>query len=157
MADAGENETAKEDFEDTLIELTSKVVAAYVSENVVPVTDLPVLINDVHKAFRQAHAPAEPEAEAPTPAVPVKKSVKKDEVVCLECGRGFKSLKRHLRTHHGIEPTDYRAKWGLDSSYPMVAPAYAEQRAALAREMGLGQKPRKNTRRRKTASRSSAK
>lgn len=153
MADADESDTARED---TLVDLTAKVVAAYVSENVVPVADLPVLINDVHKALRDARAPAQPTAEAPTPAVPVKKSVKKDEVICLECGRGFKSLKRHLRTHHGIDPADYRAKWGLDASYPMVAPAYAEQRAALAREMGLGQKPRKNARRKKPGNRTPA-
>ena len=152
MADIEESEKGSED---TIVELTARVVAAYVSENVVPVADLPVLINDVHKALRDARSPAQPKAEAPTPAVPVKRSVKKDEIICLECGKGFKSLKRHLRTHHGIESSDYRAKWGLDASYPMVAPAYAEQRAALAREMGLGQKPR-STRRKKAVSRSAS-
>jgi predicted transcriptional regulator len=124
-----------------LIELTADVVAAYVSNNPVPAGDLPNLIADVHAALGRVgggvdHAPA----EKPKPAVNPKKSIHDDHIICLEDGKKFKSLKRHLMTHYGLTPDQYREKWGLDASYPMVAPSYAKARSALAKKMGLGRK-----------------
>jgi predicted transcriptional regulator len=124
-----------------IVELTAEVVAAYVSNNVVPVSELPGLIADVHNALGNMAGPQEPVVvEKPKPAVPVKKSVQDDQITCLECGLKFKSLKRHLMTHHNLSPEEYREKWELSAEYPMVAPAYAEARSRLAKEMGLGQK-----------------
>ena len=124
-----------------LMELTAEVVAAYVSNNSLPVSDLPGLISDVYGALgRTTIAPQAPLAEKPTPAVPVKKSVTADHIICLEDGKKFKSLKRHLMTHYGLTPDQYRDKWGLDASYPMVAPNYAAARSQLAKKMGLGRK-----------------
>jgi len=124
-----------------LVELTSDIVAAYVGNHVVPITDLRALISDVHAALSATAAPAAVEAvvEKQKPAVSVRKSLQEDQLTCLECGNGFKSLKRHLMTHHGQTPEDYRGKWGLSDDYPMVAPAYAEARSRLAKESGLGQ------------------
>ena len=125
---------------DLIIELAAGVVAAYVSNNVVPASELPGLIADVHKALGNTAIPAEPAvAEKPKPAVPVKKSVQEDQITCLECGLKFKSLKRHLATNHAMTPVEYREKWNLAADYPMVAPAYAEARSRLAKESGLGQ------------------
>jgi predicted transcriptional regulator len=124
-----------------LIELTADIVAAYVSTNSVDSENLTTLIRDVHKALhRTATSGTAPEAEPKTPAVPVKKSVASDHIVCLEDGKAFKSLKRHLRTHHDLTPDEYRQKWGLPLDYPMVAPNYAKARSTLAKKMGLGQK-----------------
>ncbi len=124
-----------------IVELTAEVVAAYVSNNVVPMSELPTLIADVHQALGSTNTRQEVVvAEKPKPAVPVKKSVQDDQIVCLECGLKFKSLKRHLMTHHGLAPEVYREKWDLPADYPMVAPADAEARSRLAKEMGLGQK-----------------
>ena len=127
---------------DLLVELTAEIVAAYVSNHVVPVAELPTLIGDVHAALNNTGAPA-PVAvavEKPKPPVPVKKSVHNDYIICLEDGMKFKSLKRHLMTHYGMTPEEYREKWDLPADYPMVAPAYAEARSRLAKEMGLGQR-----------------
>ncbi|MET3794479.1 MucR family transcriptional regulator [Aquamicrobium terrae] len=129
---------------DNLIELTADVVSAYVSNNPVPVADLPTLIDQVHTALKsRINGTVEEAPEPPKPAVPVKKSVTPDYIVCLEDGKQFKSLKRHLSTHYGLTPEEYRAKWGLPTDYPMVAPNYAAARSALAKTMGLGRKPKK--------------
>lgn len=126
------------------IELAADIVSAYVSNNSVPTGDLPSLINDIHSALlRVGGGTVEAPAEAPKPAVPVKKSVTPDYIVCLEDGKKFKSLKRHLRTQYNMTPEQYREKWGLPVDYPMVAPNYAKARSELAKEMGLGQQRRK--------------
>jgi len=123
------------------IELAAGIVSAYVSNNSVPAADLPALIHDIHAALRgvtQSTATAGA-AEPPKPAVPAKKSITNDFLICLEDGRKFKSLKRHLRTQYNMSPDDYRTKWGLPPDYPMVAPNYAKARSTLAKQMGLGQ------------------
>ncbi|MXN65736.1 MucR family transcriptional regulator [Stappia sp. GBMRC 2046] len=126
--------------DDNLIDLTADIVAAYVSNNTVASTDLAGLINEVHQALqRTSGSVTEPEPEPLKPAVPVKKSVTPDYIVCLEDGKKFKSLKRHLRTHYDMTPEEYREKWGLPADYPMVAPNYAAARSELAKKMGLGQ------------------
>jgi predicted transcriptional regulator len=126
------------------IELAADIVSAYVSNNSVPSADLPSLISDVHLALvKVAGGGAEAPAEAPKPAVPVKKSITPDYIVCLEDGKKFKSLKRHLRTQYNMTPEQYRERWGLPVDYPMVAPNYAKARSQLAKEMGLGQQRRK--------------
>ena len=108
------------------IELAADIVSAYVSNNSVPLGDLPSLINDVHSALaRVGNGQVEVAAEAPKPAIPVKKSVTPDFIICLEDGKKFKSLKRHLRTQYNMTPEQYREKWGLPPDYPMVAPNYA--------------------------------
>jgi predicted transcriptional regulator len=127
--------------QDHLIELTAEIVAAYVSTNNVAADHLTTLIGDVHKALhRTAAGAAEPAAEPLKPAVPVKKSVTADYIICLDDGKKFKSLKRHLRTHYDLTPEEYRQKWGLPADYPMVAPSYAKARSTLAKKMGLGRK-----------------
>ena len=126
---------------DMLIELTADVVAAYVSNNPVPVSELPNLISDIHAALGRVGGPGESApVEKQKPAVNPKKSIHDDYIVCLEDGKKFKSLKRHLMTHYGLTPDQYREKWGLDASYPMVAPNYAAARSQLAKKMGLGRK-----------------
>lgn len=128
------------------IELAAEIVSAYVSNNSVSTTELPQLINDVHNALARINGTAiEAPAEAPKPAVTVKKSVTPDHIVCLEDGKKFKSLKRHLRTQYNMTPEEYREKWGLPADYPMVAPNYAEARSQLAKKMGLGQQRRKRS------------
>ena len=124
----------------TFIELTASIVSAYVSNNSVPASDLPALISQVHAALtRILRGQGEAPSEGPKPAVSVKKSITPEHLVCLEDGKKFKSLKRHLRTHHHLTPEQYREKWGLSSDYPMVAPNYATARSRLAKQMGLGQ------------------
>jgi predicted transcriptional regulator len=125
-----------------LIELAAQIVAAYVGKNNVEQKDLPRLIADVHNALQMVAtgAPARDEAPENKPAVNVKKSITPDYLICLEDGKKFKSLKRHLRTHFGLTPEQYREKWGLPPDYPMVAPNYANSRSKLARDMGLGHK-----------------
>jgi predicted transcriptional regulator len=126
---------------DELIELTAEIVSAYVSNNNVDSSDLSELIGDIHAALqRTAGGPPEPEPEPLKPAVPVRKSVTPDYIICLEDGKRFKSLKRHLRTYYDLTPDEYRQKWGLPPDYPMVAPNYAQARSSLAKQMGLGQK-----------------
>ncbi|MUT24806.1 MucR family transcriptional regulator [Mesorhizobium japonicum] len=128
---------------DNLIELTAHVVSAYVSNNPVPVGELPGLIDQIHIALKGSAGGAAPEKSEPlNPAVPIRKSVTPDYIVSLEDGKKFKSLKRHLATHYGLTPAEYRAKWGLPADYPMVAPNYAAARSALAKTMGLGRKPK---------------
>ena len=124
---------------ETLITLTADIVAAHVSNNSVAVSDLPLIITNVHEALSGLSGYAQEEA-APEPAVPIKSSIKRDYIVCLEDGKKLKMLKRHLNTHYSMSPEDYRAKWGLPADYPMVAPAYAEQRRQLAKDIGLGRK-----------------
>jgi predicted transcriptional regulator len=122
-----------------LVELTAKIVSAYVSNNEIGANDLPHLINETHAALSRATGnTALPEREELKPRVPVKKSVMPDHIVCLEDGKKFKSLKRHLRTHYNLSPEEYREKWGLPHDYPMVAPNYARARSDLAKKMGLG-------------------
>jgi predicted transcriptional regulator len=128
----------------THLELTAEIVSAYVSNNPLPQSNLPELLRTVHDALnRTAAGQVEAPAEAPKPAVAVKKSVTPDYIVCLEDGKKFKSLKRHLRTQYSMTPEQYREKWGLPADYPMVAPNYAKARSELAKEMGLGQQRRK--------------
>lgn len=125
-----------------LIELCAEIVGAYVSHNALGSTDLPKMINDVYRALAGlGGAHQEVAALELRPAVPVKKSVTPDHLVCLEDGQHFKSLKRHLQTEHGMSPDEYRTKWGLPSDYPMVAPRYSEARSKLAKSIGLGRKP----------------
>lgn len=136
--DANEN-AAKSN--DNLIELTADVVAAYVSNNSVPAAELPALIADIHGALGRLGGTVEAApAEKQKPAVSPKKSIFDDYIICLEDGKKFKSLKRHLMTHYGLTPEQYREKWGLDANYPMVAPNYAAARSNLAKKMGLGRK-----------------
>ncbi len=124
-----------------LVELTADIVSAYVTNNAVVSGDLPSLINDTFDALSKAAAKAsQPLTEELNPAVPVKKSIMPDYIVCLEDGKKFKSLKRHLRTHYDLTPEEYRDKWNLPHDYPMVAPNYAAARSALAKKMGLGQR-----------------
>ncbi|WP_293853262.1 MucR family transcriptional regulator [uncultured Alsobacter sp.] len=126
------------------IELAADIVSAYVSNNSVSATELTSLIGDVHGALlRVSSGAVEVPAEAPKPAVSVKKSITPDYIICLEDGKKFKSLKRHLRTQYNMSPEEYREKWGLPADYPMVAPNYAQARSALAKQMGLGQQRRK--------------
>lgn len=126
------------------IELAADIVSAYVSNNSVPAGELPALISEVYNALLRvgSGSPAAP-AEPPKPAIAVKRSVTNDFIICLEDGKKFKSLKRHLRTQYGLSPEDYREKWGLPADYPMVAPNYAKARSTLAKQMGLGQQRRR--------------
>jgi predicted transcriptional regulator len=125
-----------------LLELTANIVAAYVGNNAVAEADLPRLIATIYRALETApEGGAERTADAAElkPAVPVRKSITPDYIICLEDGKKFKSLKRHLRTHYDLSPEQYREKWGLPLDYPMVAPNYAEARSSLAKKIGLGQ------------------
>ena len=126
------------------IKLTAEIVSAYVSNNSVPSVDLPALIGQVHTALsRVSNGQTDISLEPPKPAVAVKKSITPDHIVCLEDGKKFKSLKRHLRTQYNMTPEQYREKWGLSADYPMVAPNYAAARSQLAKQMGLGQQRRR--------------
>jgi predicted transcriptional regulator len=129
------------DAAELLITLTADIVAAHVSNNSVAVSDVPTLIGNVHSALAGLSGNISAPAVALEPAVPIRLSVKKDYIVCLDDGKKLKMLKRHLMTHYGMTPDDYRAKWGLPADYPMVAPAYAEQRRVLAKAIGLGRAP----------------
>ena len=130
------------DNNDMLMELAAEVVAAYVSHNSLPVSELPGLISAVYGALGRTTVALETTvAEKPKPAVPVKKSVTDDFIICLDDGKKFKSLKRHLMTHYNLTPEEYREKWDLPADYPMVAPNYAAARSRLAKQMGLGRKP----------------
>jgi predicted transcriptional regulator len=125
---------------DNILEMTADIVSAYVSKNSVPVGDLPKVIDSVHAALRGLSTPSPAQVEAPKePVIAIKKSVTPDYIICLEDGRKFKSLKRHLRTAYGLSPDQYREKWKLPQDYPMVAPNYAMARSALAKAAGLGQ------------------
>ncbi len=128
----------KNENDTSSLELVSTIVSAYVSNNSLPSGELPDLITTVHKAVQN---PDQAAASTPEPAVPIKKSIRPDYVVCLEDGKKLKMLKRHLRTSYNMSPDEYRQKWGLASDYPMVAPKYAARRSELAKKIGLGRKP----------------
>ncbi len=123
-----------------VLELTSKIVSAHVANNPVAAPELPELISGVHQALSNLGKDGPAALE---PAVPIKRSVTPEHIICLEDGRKFKVLKRHLRVTFGLSPAEYRAKWGLPADYPMVAPRYAEVRSKLAKQIGLGTKPGK--------------
>lgn len=125
-----------------IIELTAEIVAAYVGNNPVAAGDLPGLIKDVHKALTGTVETVEPPQPEQKPAVSIRRSITPDYIICLEDGKKFKSLKRHLRTQYNMTPEQYREKWNLPPDYPMVAPNYAAARSELAKKMGLGQKRR---------------
>ena len=126
------------------IELTAGIVSAYVSNNTVAAGDIPSLIAQVHSALaRVSGSASEAPSEPLKPAVSVKKSITPEHIVCLEDGKKFKSLKRHLRTQYNMTPEQYREKWSLSADYPMVAPNYAAARSQLAKQMGLGQQRRR--------------
>jgi len=125
-----------------LLTLTAEIVSAHVANNTIAVGDLPALIQEVYRTLGSVgNAPAAP--ERPQPAVPVKKSVQPDYIICLEDGKKLKMLKRHLKTAYDMTPEEYRERWGLAADYPMVAPNYAAHRSSLAKKIGLGTKPRK--------------
>lgn len=125
-----------------LLSLTANIVAAHVSNNSISAVDLPGLIRDVYTSLANVGGAPGKDAERPIPAVPVKKSVMPDYIVCLEDGKKLKMLKRHLKTAYDMTPEEYREKWGLAADYPMVAPNYAKQRSRLAKQIGLGTRPR---------------
>ena len=128
-----------------LLALTTQIVASHVGNNTVPVGELQQLIQEVYRTL--ASVGTVPAAlERPQPAVPVKKSVTPDYIICLEDGKKLKMLKRHLKTAYNMSPEEYRERWGLSADYPMVAPSYAQHRSTLAKKIGLGTKPRKRRR-----------
>ena len=130
---------ADQDQQSKYVDLAADIVAAYVTNNVVQRTDLPALITEVHDALKKTTQPASDQSQGQlTPAVPIKKSVTPDYIFCLDDGKKFKSLKRHLRAAYNLTPDQYRARWGLPADYPMVAPNYAKARSELATQMGLG-------------------
>ncbi|MER8440423.1 MucR family transcriptional regulator [Mesorhizobium sp. M1312] len=133
---------AEGETSNAFVELTAEIVSAYVSNNPVPMGELPSVIDRVYRPLNSlpSGAQSQPEAEPLKPAVPIRKSVTPDFIISLEDGKKFKSLKRHLATTYGMTPADYRAKWGLPSDYPMVAPNYAATRSSLAKKAGLGRK-----------------
>jgi predicted transcriptional regulator len=124
--------------DNVLLGLAAQIVSAHVSNNAVEAGDLPKLINDVHRALATAGAPAAPPRDEP--AVPVRQSVKPDHLVCLECGKHFSMLRRHLANDHQLTPDEYRQKWELPRNYPIVALEYAKRRSSLAKKSGLGRK-----------------
>ncbi len=126
-----------------LLGLATNIVAAHVSNNSVAVADLPQLIREVFGTLSSVQEGGEREAERLTPAVPVKRSITADYIICLEDGKKLKMLKRHLKTAYNITPEEYRERWGLASDYPMVAPNYAKQRSRLAKQIGLGTRARR--------------
>jgi predicted transcriptional regulator len=135
------------DVKPEIIEMTSEIVSSYVEKNTIGASELPALIQSVYRALSGVTTTVEVvETPVKEPAVPLRRSITPDFLVCLEDGRKFKSLKRHLRTRYNLSPEDYRAKWGLPKDYPMVAPNYAKARSDLAKQMGLGQGGRALTR-----------
>lgn len=126
-----------------LLELTTEIVSAHVSNNTVAVVDLPELIQQIYRTLSTVGANGVAAPERPQPAVPIRKSVTPDYIVCLEDGKKLKMLKRHLKTAYNMSPEEYRERWGLAPDYPMVAPKYAEQRSNLAKKIGLGTKARR--------------
>jgi len=121
-----------------LLALTTQIVAAHVGRNALPMGELPKLISDIHHALKSLGAAPQAKEERPEPAVPIKKSVGPDYIICLEDGRRLKMLKRHLMAAYNMTPAQYRERWDLPAEYPMVAPAYAKHRSKLAKEIGLG-------------------
>ena len=139
MSDQTENAGSDHD----LLRMTADVVTAYVGNNTVAPSDLAEVIRTVHASLQEAQTGAAAVAAPPKPAVPIKKSITPDYLICLEDGRELKMLKRHLRTTYNMTPDEYRAKWGLEADYPMVAPNYARRRSEFAKQIGLGQKRRR--------------
>ncbi|QFT78329.1 MucR family transcriptional regulator [Erythrobacter sp. THAF29] len=129
------------EMKETLITLTSDIVAAHVSNNEVKVDDVPALITNVFSALSSLGEDDGKEEPRPEPAVSIRTSIKKDHIVCLDCGKKMKMLKRHLSTEHDMSPEEYKARWELPADYPLVAPNYAETRRDLAKKIGLGRKP----------------
>jgi predicted transcriptional regulator len=136
----------QEQFGETMITLTADIVSAHVSNNSVAVSDLPLLISNVHNALVGLGERKEEPVAKQEPKVSIRSSIKPDYIVCLEDGKKLKMLKRHLMTHYNMTPDEYRQKWGLNADYPMVAPNYAEQRRTLAKKIGLGTKRRRTAR-----------
>ena len=128
-----------------LLEFTTEIVSAHVSNNTVPVADLSDLIHQVYRTLASVETATSAAQERPEPAVPIKKSVTNDYIVCLEDGKKLKMLKRHLKTAYNMTPEEYRERWSLPPEYPMVAPSYAAQRSSLAKKIGLGTRARRNT------------
>lgn len=127
--------------QDELLILTANIVASHVSNNTLTVEEVPNLIEKVYSAFRDLSSSDSPSLPHTQPAVPIKKSIKPDYIVCLEDGKKLKMLKRHLQTHYNLSPEAYREKWNLPADYPMVAPNYAKHRRELAKKIGLGRSP----------------
>lgn len=145
-------DSSEYDRAETLITLTSDIVAAHVRNNSISADEVATLIDSVYSALSRLGEDAAPAPAAPEPAVSIRSSVKKDHITCLDCGKKMKMLRRHLSSEHDTTPSEYRAKWGLPADYPMVAPDYAETRRDLAVKIGLGRKPgQKRGRRKKTA------
>ena len=144
MTDTSSDASTDDGAPDSMLALTTKIVTAYIGRNPMPGTELPALIDRVFQSLAglATGTPAADPQARPDPAVPVKKSVFADYIVCLEDGKKLKMLKRHLMTSYGLTPDAYRQRWGLPSSYPMVAPSYAEKRSTLAKSIGLGRKAR---------------
>jgi len=139
---AGTPEVLQSETVTTPVALTAQIVAAFLSNNAVAIADLPNVIQSVHRALVGTTAPASaPAVEKPVPAIPIKKSVTPDYIVCLEDGKKLKMLKRHIFSTYGLTPDAYRTKWDLPPDYPMTAPNYAAQRSVLAKSAGLGRKP----------------
>ena len=138
------DETASGDKGDgsVRVAMAADIVSAYIGHNTIGMTEISGLIETVHAALSGLDSPAPAEEALKDPADSIRTSVKPDRISCIECGKSFKSLKRHLRTHHDLTPEEYRSKWSLRHDYPMVAPEYAEARSNLAKQMGLGQKGR---------------
>ena len=128
-----------------LLVYTTEIVSAHLSNNPVQADEIPALIQKVYKTLANVASDGSAMAERPQPAVPIKRSITPDYIVCLEDGETFKSLKRHLTSHHEMSPEDYRERWGLPADYPMVAPNYAKQRSKLARQIGLGTRRKKRS------------
>ena len=139
------------DLSETLITLTSDIVAAHVSNNSVAVDEVPTLISNVYTALSGLGTGSVVTETRPDPAVSVRASVKKDHIICLDCGKKMKMLKRHLSTEHGMTPDEYRQRWDLAADYPMVAPDYADTRRDLAKKIGLGRNPGQKRGRKKKA------
>lgn len=127
---------------DDLLALTTEVVSAYVSNNTLATNEVSGLIEQVFKSLATVTAEGAITADRPQPAVPIKRSITEDHIICLEDGKKLKMLKRHLKTAYNMTPDEYRARWGLPADYPMVAPSYAEQRSKLAKDIGLGTRGR---------------
>ena len=123
-----------------LLALTSEIVSSYVSNNRLPVAEIPAVIEQVFKTLSNVDKDAGPHADRPKPAVPIKRSVTPDHIICLEDGKKLTMLKRHLKTAYDMTPEEYRERWGLPADYPMVAPEYAKKRSALAKDIGLGKR-----------------
>ncbi len=136
MSEKTQEKVSRED----VLRMTTEVVAAYVGNNVLPASQISEVIGAVHKSLNALHGGGEIQAKPASPAVPIRRSVKPDFIVCLEDGKKLKMLKRHLLTAHNMAPDEYRAKWGLPSDYPIVAPNYSKQRSEFAKKIGLGGK-----------------